>query len=73
MRPSGSDGAGAFAALALLDDVHRYRLRRADQRSIPAGMLLGNQVIPQTMQRILLTGDQVMGQTAIIFGACQEL
>ncbi len=29
MRPSGSGGAGAPAALALLDDVHRHRLRRA--------------------------------------------
>ena len=29
MRPSGSGGAGASAALALLDDVHRHRLRRA--------------------------------------------
>jgi hypothetical protein len=29
MRPSGSGGAGVSAALALLDDVHRHRLRRA--------------------------------------------
>ena len=29
MRPSGSGGAGASAALALLDDVHEHRLRRA--------------------------------------------
>jgi len=29
MRPSGSGGAAASAALALLDDVHRHRLRRA--------------------------------------------
>jgi len=29
MRPSGSGGAGASAALALLDDVPRHRLRRA--------------------------------------------
>jgi hypothetical protein len=29
MRPSGSGGAGASAALAPLDDVHRHRLRRA--------------------------------------------
>ena len=29
MRPSGSDGAGASASLALLDDVQRHRLRRA--------------------------------------------
>ncbi len=29
MRPSGSGGAGRLAALALLDDVHRHRLRRA--------------------------------------------
>ncbi|MGA2260424.1 MAG: hypothetical protein ABSH28_03200, partial [Acidobacteriota bacterium] len=29
MRPSGSGGAGASAALALLDDVRRHRLRRA--------------------------------------------
>jgi hypothetical protein len=29
MRPSGSGGAGTSAALALLDDVQRHRLRRA--------------------------------------------
>ena len=29
MRPLGSGGAGASAALALLDDVQRHRLRRA--------------------------------------------
>ncbi len=29
MRPSGSGGAWASAALALLDDVQRHRLRRA--------------------------------------------
>ncbi|MGA2262983.1 MAG: hypothetical protein ABSH28_16325 [Acidobacteriota bacterium] len=29
MRPSGSSGAGASAALALLNDVPRHRLRRA--------------------------------------------
>ncbi len=29
MRPSGSGLAGASAALALLDDVQRHRLRRA--------------------------------------------
>jgi len=29
MRPSGSGGTGASAALALLDDVQRHRLRRA--------------------------------------------
>jgi len=29
MRPLGSGGAGASAALALLDDVPRHRLRRA--------------------------------------------
>ena len=29
MRPSGSGLAGTSAALALLDDVHRHRLRRA--------------------------------------------
>ena len=29
VRPSGSGGAGASAALALLDDVQRHRLRRA--------------------------------------------
>ncbi len=29
MRPSGSGGAGASAALALLADVQRHRLRRA--------------------------------------------
>ena len=29
MRPSSSGGAGASAALALLDDVQRHRLHRA--------------------------------------------
>jgi len=29
MRPLGSGLAGTSAALALLDDVHRHRLRRA--------------------------------------------
>ena len=29
MRPSGSGLEGASASLALLDDVHRHRLRRA--------------------------------------------
>jgi len=29
MRPSGSGSAGASASLALLDDAHRHRLRRA--------------------------------------------
>jgi hypothetical protein len=29
MRPSGSGGVGASAALALLDDVPRHRLRHA--------------------------------------------
>ena len=29
MRPLGSGGAGASAALALLDDAQRHRLRRA--------------------------------------------
>jgi hypothetical protein len=29
MRPSGSGLAGTSALLALLDDVHRHRLRRA--------------------------------------------
>jgi hypothetical protein len=29
MRPLGSGCAGASASLALLDDVHRHRLRRA--------------------------------------------
>ena len=29
MRPSGSGGAGASAALPLLDDLPRHRLRRA--------------------------------------------
>jgi len=28
-RPAGSGGAGASAVLALLDDAHRHRLRRA--------------------------------------------
>jgi len=28
MRPMGYGGAGACAALVLLDDVHRHRLRR---------------------------------------------
>jgi hypothetical protein len=29
MRPSGSGVAGASASLALIDDAHRHRLRRA--------------------------------------------
>ena len=33
--PVGSGGAGASAALALLDDVHRHRLRRAALRLPP--------------------------------------
>ena len=37
MRPSGSGGAGASAALALLDDVHRHRLRRAALHLPPPG------------------------------------
>jgi hypothetical protein len=37
MRPSGSGGAGAPAALALLDDVHRHRLRRAALHLPPPG------------------------------------
>ena len=35
--PSGSGGAGASAALALLDDVHRHRLRRAALHLPPPG------------------------------------
>ena len=37
MRPSGFGGAGASAALALLDDVHRHRLRRAALHLPPPG------------------------------------
>ena len=37
MRPSGSGGAGASAALALLDDVPRHRLRRAALHLSPRG------------------------------------
>jgi hypothetical protein len=37
MRPSGSGAAGASAALALLDDVPRYRLRRAALHLPPPG------------------------------------
>jgi len=36
MRPSGSGDAGVSAALALLDDVHRHRLRRAALHLPPA-------------------------------------
>jgi len=39
MRPSGSGGAGASAALALLDDVQRRRLRRAALHLPPPGAL----------------------------------
>ena len=37
MRPMGSGGAGASAALALLDDVPRHRLRRAALHLPPPG------------------------------------
>jgi hypothetical protein len=37
MRPSGSGGAGASAALALLNDIHRHRLRRAALHLPPPG------------------------------------
>ncbi len=37
MRPSGSGGAGAPAALALLDDAHRHRLRRVALLLPPPG------------------------------------
>ena len=37
MRPSDSGGAVASAALALLDDVHRHRLRRAALHLPPPG------------------------------------
>jgi len=37
MRPSGSGGAGASAASALLDDVPRHRLRRAAWHPLPPG------------------------------------
>ena len=37
MRPSGSGLAGTSAALALLDDVHRHRLRRAALHLPPPG------------------------------------
>ena len=35
MRPSGSGLAGTSASLALLDDVHRHRLRRAVSHLTP--------------------------------------
>ena len=41
MRPSGSGLAGASAALALLDDVHRHRLRRAALQLPPPGQERG--------------------------------
>ena len=41
MRPSGSGLAGASAALALLDDVHRHRLRRAALHLPPPGQERG--------------------------------
>jgi hypothetical protein len=37
MRPSGSGLAGTSAALALLDDVQRHRLRRAAVHLLPPG------------------------------------
>ena len=37
MPPMGSGGAGASAALALLDDVPRHRLRRAALHLPPPG------------------------------------
>ncbi len=42
MRPLGSGLAGASAALALLDDVHRHRLRRAALHLPPPGQERGH-------------------------------
>ena len=41
MRPSGSGLAGTSAALAILDDVHRHRLRRAALHLSPPGQERG--------------------------------
>ena len=41
MRPSGSSLAGTSAALALLDDVHRHRLRRTALPLPPPGQERG--------------------------------
>ena len=41
MRPSGSGLAGTSASLALLDDVHRHRLRRAALHLPPPGQERG--------------------------------
>jgi hypothetical protein len=41
MRPSGSGLAGTSASLALLDDVHRHRLRRAASHLPPRGQERG--------------------------------
>src|SRR5512136_1853805 len=41
MRPSGSGLAGTSAALALLDDVHRHRLRRTALHLPPPGQERG--------------------------------
>jgi hypothetical protein len=41
MRPSGSGLAGTSAALVLLDDVHRHRLRRAALHLPPQGQERG--------------------------------
>ena len=41
MRPSGSGLAEVSAALALLDDVHRHRLRRAALHLLPPGQERG--------------------------------
>ena len=41
MRPSGSGLAGTSASLALLDDVHRHRLRRAASHLPPPGQERG--------------------------------
>jgi hypothetical protein len=44
MRPLGSGGTGASAALALLDDEHRHRLRRAAWHLPPVA--LGTRPLP---------------------------
>ena len=41
MRPPGSGRAEASAALALLDDVHRHRLRRSALNLPPPGQERG--------------------------------
>ena len=60
MRPSGSGVGGGSAALALLDDVHRHRLRRAALLMPPRRSERG----PSQFSDRLLARTQTSDQTA---------